>query len=321
MLQPMELRAIADTCLRISNEVATTSGFVPIRRLLERFDVSLVLRPLLVEGMLASIPSAPGSFSASKLAVLVDSESFELDDKAVSLEKEEDPLPARFRNTVAHELVHSLAFRPSMFGIQLQRSVNTDEKIADFVKQVERETERFSPLLLWSEKALNSLIESRDQAITPGELAVLAGKLGISRSVAISRLRLRRLQEGIFSAPWLRNVGIGIGTWTEGRRAIFRKWPLFASFDRNIAPHLIHRVSQQDRLPVAEVIGEEHGLVLTGGEYTRIRLRVPAGTADAPNTHQMPVMLSVEGGTPVPGAEFIYVIRTATENDDTPPEE
>src|SRR5207237_1246447 len=98
----------------------------------------------------------------TKFAVLLDSETFDVDDKVVARETEERPLPVRFRNTVAHELVHSLAFRPEQFGLRLQQDVGSEEKVSEFVKDVERETERFSPLLLWPEKALNDLLEKRD---------------------------------------------------------------------------------------------------------------------------------------------------------------
>src|SRR6266850_6062295 len=99
MLSASELHSIAEACTTISNEIATASGFVSVRRLLERFAVALHIRPLLVEGMLATIPQA--NSSRSKLVVLLDSETFGLTIKEVATEQEAEPLPTRFRTTVA----------------------------------------------------------------------------------------------------------------------------------------------------------------------------------------------------------------------------
>src|SRR5690242_18828138 len=104
----IDLQAIAKACVTISDEAATDSGFVPVRRLLDRFNVAIHMRPLLVEGMLASVPDDRGS-PRNKLTVLVDSETFGVANEEIRMESEAHPLPTRFRTTVAHELLHSLA--------------------------------------------------------------------------------------------------------------------------------------------------------------------------------------------------------------------
>src|SRR3954467_9480840 len=116
-----DLQSIAKTCVDISNQVGNPSGFVSIRRLLERFNVAIYIRPLLVEGMLVSLPE-PNS-ARTRLTVLVDSETFRVTNKEIAAEDEADPLPTRFRTTVAHELLHSLAFRPDYFGLRLKNKI------------------------------------------------------------------------------------------------------------------------------------------------------------------------------------------------------
>src|SRR5438105_4521541 len=123
-----DMQSIAGACLAISNEVGSPSGFVSVRKLLERFGVSIYIRPLLVEGMLASLP-VPES-CATKLTVLLDSDTFSVTNKDIAAEAEDSPLPTRFRATVAHELLHSLAFRPSHFGLRLQNPIDDDDAIS-----------------------------------------------------------------------------------------------------------------------------------------------------------------------------------------------
>jgi hypothetical protein len=317
MLAAKDLQSIARACTAISEGVADQSGFVPVRKLLERFDVSLVIRPLLVEGMLASLPGQFGEGTRSKFAVLIDSETFQgVTDKEVAGEAAASPLPPRFRTTVAHELLHALAFRPGQFGLRLEQPVDDEKRVSEFVEAIEHETERLTPLLLWPEKALNSLIHNRKRAITPGELANLTRQLGISRQIAVTRLRLRGQKDGLAYAPWLRDVAIGIAEWGEGGRALFRKWPLFANFDRNIIPSFIHSIASQDRLPATAVFDEEN-FAMRGGQYTAMTLLVDAGLKDTPKVQAMSVRVAIEGGVRKPGTEFFFVVRK-TRPDDKP---
>ena len=316
MLAGKDLQLIADTCTSISNAIAEPSGFVSVCKLLERFDVSLVIRPLLVEGMLASIPAEGRESQRSKLIVLIDGETFPVSDKEVALEDETRPLPARFRNTVAHELLHALAFRPSHFGLRLQHPVDNEERISALVKAIEQETERLTPLLVWPEAALNHLISSRKKAISCGELANLTGQLGISRQVAITRLALRKAKDGILYVPWLRDVGIGIIEWGQNGRALFRKWPLFVNFNRNIIPTFIFAIVSQDRIPASSVF-EDESFAMRGGQYNSMSLLVDAGLREDRKIETMPVVVSVEDGNRKSGTESFFVVRRKRIEDST----
>ena len=118
MLSSQEVAQFTEVCTKIGDEVADEGGFVKIRDLLDRFHASVIVRPLLVEGMLASINERPGSATQSqRWAVLVDSETYRVCDADIANESSSRPLAPRLRNTIAHELAHSLAFRPTEFGI------------------------------------------------------------------------------------------------------------------------------------------------------------------------------------------------------------
>ena len=128
LLSRDELARIADACTAIGNEVADENGFVPIRNLLARFHANLLIRPLLVEGLLASTEhGSENNLDAGRWSVLLDSETYQISELEVKAESQERPLPSRLRNTVAHELVHSLAFRPSEFGIRLRKQTDGKE--------------------------------------------------------------------------------------------------------------------------------------------------------------------------------------------------
>ena len=84
MLAPTELQRIASACAAIADEVADDSGFVSMRSLLARFQAHLLIQPMLVEGMLASIQQSNGGANGNdRWAVLVDSETYDVDERDV----------------------------------------------------------------------------------------------------------------------------------------------------------------------------------------------------------------------------------------------
>jgi len=315
MLAPTELSRIAEVCKGIGNEVADEHGFVAVRNLLVRFHASLLIRPLLVEGMLASIEQfSEASFGASRWAVLVDSDTYKVTELEVNEESHERPLPSRLRNTVAHELVHSLAFRPSEFGIVLQKHCNSEEKQNALVREIERETEQLSPLLLWSDKALVRLLSGRKRSLSVEELHEVCRTIGISRYVLISRLRLLRSTDlnKFLHRDGLRDIAIGIGEWVDGRNAVLRSWPLFVNFDRNIMPAFFRKLAHQDRLPAKTIFSDET-FAMCGGPSNVIEFVSDVGVETVPNVTKMKVECSVEQANKRTGSEFLYVIRKSEE--------
>jgi len=311
MLAPSELVRFAEVCTTIGNEVADENGFVPVRKLLARFHANLVIRPLLVEGMLASTERGSGNnVDASRWAVLLDSETYKISELEVKEESQERPLPSRLRNTIAHELVHSLAFRSSEFGIQLRRQNDSDEGQNALVREIERETERLSPLLLWSEKALGKLLSGRKQSLSVEELHEVCLSIGISRYLLISRLRLLRSNDpnGFLHRDGLKDIAIGMGEWVDGRNAALKGWPLFINFDRNVVPAFLFKLLDQDRLPAKTVFVDET-FAMCGGPSNIVEFVSDAGSETVQNATKMKVECSVEQTSKRTGSEFLYVIR------------
>ena len=167
MLASSDLRWIVDACTAIGDQVADDSGFVSMRRLLARFEARLLIRPMLVEGMLAYIERTDEpATGGSQWAVLVDAETYGVNEQDVESESQNRPLPERLRNTIAHELVHTLALRPSEFGISLKLNYQKSNNSGDLVRAIESYTERLSPLLLWSERALKQLLLGKREPLS-----------------------------------------------------------------------------------------------------------------------------------------------------------
>src|ERR1700686_3755132 len=149
-----DVAAFRQACIRIASDAVDGDGFVPIHKLLKRFHAQVVIRPLLVEGMLATQPG-----SQSEWVVLVDREVYGATKADVENEDANRPLPSRLRFTLAHELVHSLAFRASEFGIHLRSSIKTQDAKASVVEAIEKITDSLAPLLLLSEGALTEFFK------------------------------------------------------------------------------------------------------------------------------------------------------------------
>lgn len=314
MLNREDLVRISDACKAIGNEVADENGFVHVRDLLARFNANLIMRPMLVEGMLASIDSAQGNIDGGRWAVLIDSETYQLSEQQIKTESHERPLPSRFRNTVAHELVHSLAFRPSEFGIRLRSQSDSKVSLNDLVQEIEKETERFSPLLLWPDKALAKMLAGKERSLSVQELTWAYRSMGISRYVMINRLCLISPTDdaGFRYRTGLKNIAIGIGEWLDGRNAVFKCWPLFLNFDRNIVPEFLHKLLRQDRLP-ANVAIPDAAFSMCGGVNNAVEFVANAGSTANPASERMGLVCSIEHVERKQGSEFLYVIHKCKE--------
>jgi hypothetical protein len=302
-----EFSQLAQACLTIGNESAERTGFVPLHRLLARFQAQLIFRPLLVEGMLVKLQQRPGEQS---WAVLVDKEQHPFTAEDVQRESDNRPLPARLRNTVAHELAHSLAFRASEFGVQLRGLTAAGGSESALVERIEQETERLSPLLLCPESALIKLVQKEGQVLTADALRHECRRLGISRQLLINRLSLIGLgtDKGPTYYKGLRNIGIGVGEWAAGGKATFRNWPLFVNFDRNLLPAMFFEIRRQDRLPASSVFSDPD-FVLGGGANLACQLDTAAGTSAVPNAGKMRISCEVETTNRRPGSSFLYTVH------------
>ena len=312
MLGRGDLHRMAEVCNAIGNDVSDDSGFVPIRDLLARFNSRLLLRPLLVEGMLASTSdaSAGNGNERSRWAILVDSDTYQVGEDAIATESTATPLPVRFRNTIAHELVHSLAFRAPEFGVRLKVSPDDAETLSEVVISIERETEDLSPRLLCPEKALSKLLQGKKEQCSADEFVNLARRLGISRQVLVNRLRMLHPTEpnGFRHSNGLRDIGIGLAEWNNWRGAVLKGWPLFTNFSRNIVPAFFFKLSRQNGL-LAQDVWHDDSFAMCGGAMKVVDMVTNAGTPSAPDSGKLKVRLSFEECDRNGGAEFLYTVH------------
>jgi hypothetical protein len=311
MLVPTDLGRFAQVCAAVGNDVATDEeGFVAIERLVSRLGARLLLRPLLVEGMVASLGQTDSaSQSKGQWAVLIDSDTYPITPAELQSEAFGNPLPWRFRNTVAHEVVHLLAFRANEFGVRSQDVTTLRGRQEDIVKAIERDTEKLSPLLLWPEKAIEKLVTNRTEPISILDLVETSRVMGISRQVLISRLNLipesdpLRLKQ----TRRLRNVAIGVAEWIDKKVASLRKWPLFINFDRNIVPSFLLNLKKQERLSASLVV-QDKSFGMCGGWNSTVKFECHAGVPEAIDAHSMHVQLSMEWVERAPGNAFFFVV-------------
>lgn len=310
-MSPSALTQIARVCVDISNEVSDEHGFVSMRKLLARFHARLIIQPLLVEGMLASVQSDYKSMSdAAEWAVLIDSETYPVDMRDIENENLARPLATRLRNTIAHELVHSLAFRSSEFGLRLNVESKRKLGVEELVKEIEKETERFSPLLLLSERALAQLLTNKQGPIAIEEICEFRRKFAISRYVFINRLNLLRAidENALLSKKTSRNIAIGLAEWCERGKSVIRKWPLYFNYDNGIVPAFLLEAMQKDYLPIEATVSDSD-FIMCGGARNSVKLVVDAGTTAAPRERRLNCEISAESGIRKIGSQFLFVVH------------
>lgn len=306
-----ELKQLARRCVETANRAAEPDGFVPIRSLLKAFGAELIVQPLLVEGMLAIPTAANANLNGPNWRVLVDQDRFPISPLDLENEASSNPLPVRLRNTVAHELVHTLGVKYRDGAVEIHRRQEAKGTVADVLHEIEAETEGLSPLLLISEKALLTMANASLGNDFAGFLSRTGKHLGVSREVLVSRLRsLVELDDaGMRFREPLRNAGIGIGKWMDSSRFLIRNWPVFLNFDSGIAPEpLLRRTrkADEDKAPglTLEGLGAPDSSTLVFG------VELPFGTVQVPRSLTMPSLVSIEHSQRKPGDLFIFTVRS-----------
>jgi hypothetical protein len=109
-------------------------------------------------------------------------------------------------------------------------------------------------------------------------------------------------------APGLRNIAIGVAERTNDERLVFRSWPLFSNFDRNIVPAFLLRVKNQDRMPIWDVAGEDDWKRL-GPDVNTVAAEVDAGTEMTPASTKMSIELEIERGSSRHRGDLLFVVR------------
>lgn len=296
-------------CLRLADSLSDESGFLPVRSLADHFSIEVVFRPLLVEAMLASVPAS--NEARPKWLVLVDSDRFPKGQMDFENETADQPLPGRLRNTIAHEILHSLSFRANESDFEFRMERHAGEKQEDFVNRIERETEDLSPLLLIPEKCLLRL--ARGSRTTFRSILELQRNCAATRDVLVNRLRIwmRDDTSGSLYGGGVENIGLGIGCWEAGK-AYFIDRPVYANFRNNHLPHLFTQLASQKKLSVLQVTGDL-GFVLNGGAETTITIDGHRN-GEFLDYLKMRIRLSVEPKAASRNGKFLFFVEKLPES-------
>ena len=296
-------------CVEEAEKLAQSDGFVSVDAIARRFQAEIIVRPLLVEAMLASLtPEAlAGQGSGPRWVVLVDSERFSVTAEDIRNESSARPLPVRLRNTVAHEIVHSLSFRNGEFGFTFLTSQKKGEERNAFIQRVENETEELSPLLLVPQSMIAA--QCREPELCIENLCVLRSQCGISRDVLINRLCLlsKHDPEDIRYGTCLDNIAVGRGEWINESEARLASWPLYSHFDRGLIPNVVTAIRQKRGMLAVEVTDDSSFWLNGGGSCN-------AEFEDSESRYQLSysrtkIRFSVEQTDRRAGTSFLFLIR------------
>jgi hypothetical protein len=307
-----ELKELAKVCTEIARQASDSEGFVPIHRLATAFRAEVEFRPLLVEGVIAAPKSRrDGGVESIPWKVLIDSETHRVTPNAFVGENAHAPLSHRLRNTIAHELAHSLSFRAGEFGYRLEKKKGGRETHDEFVARIERETEKLSPLLLIPDLSLET--EFSNTEATLQKVCAARERWAVSREVFVSRLNL------LFQWPetnplqysrGLRNVGLLVGEWIAPDRATLLEWPTFAHFDNGIVPEFLIGLRGRAKPNLTELLPWPN-FGLNGGRENEIQGDVTAGTSANPRGEKLAVTISMEGASRERGERFFMLVRAS----------
>lgn len=296
-------------CLALGEEASDKQGFVSVRGLLHRFDAELVMRPLLVEAMLCEASeTASVADRTSRWRLLVDNEKYEVSGAQLEEESPATPLPERFRNTVAHELTHSLAFRAKEFGVALALPARgKGESAAALVADIERRTEQLSPLLLMPDSVVDRWFPSTLPQLSIEHLMSARKGMAVSRHLLIQRLNLLAEYGSrvLIERQCFQDAAVGVGTWTREGGAVFSGWPLFMKFQNGDPPAFVSMLRKAKSVGSSTVV-DEPTFVLNGGANRSVVLKAPAMKY---SRGAQWLELSVEPVRARAGATFLFLAR------------
>lgn len=280
----------------ISEKSADSQGYVPVHRLAESFQAEIEFRPLLVEGVIARPKEIGG-----KWKIFIDSETHARTTESLAGETSANPLPSRLRNTLAHELAHTLAFRSEEFKIEIKGSRE------EFVAQLERETENLSPVLLLPYSGIQELCA---ESLSIENLVAFRKAHTVSNEVLVQRFEmLRRLENHALQfAPALTNIAIGTGEWKNNDTPVLSPWPVFSKFS-GLIPYLLTQLKNKQTPSLANNF-KDVDFVVNGGAVFTSRGLIDAGTSQNPSGDHMPVEIQIEETGKSAGIKFLWMIKS-----------
>jgi len=292
-----ETRSLATLCSDTANKAADLDHFVPVSKLVELLGAEINARPLLVEGMLAA-PTTGG-----KWLVLVDSDSGRFIEKTYREECAGNSLQPRLRFTIAHELGHLIQLKSEDRSAKKASKAKTAKSI---VRDLEREADKLSPLLLVSEAALEEFCSNANKANLKDFISA-RHRWGISREVLVQRFNL--LAE--FDRPGhrhkarIRNLVLGIGEWKGSKKVELCDWPRpFRNLDENLAPaFLLNPATESESV---ETVFSANEFCFNGGPEMSADGEVWMGTSSWPHSERRTVRITVEDTGRRTG-KFLYI--------------
>jgi hypothetical protein len=298
------------SCMQIANEEALDSGFVPVRKLAARLNAQVVFRPLLVEAMIAA-NTAPtdGEYDWK---VLLDVNRFGADSEIFELEDDKSHMSYRSRNTIAHELLHTFAFKkeggkfvPKLFEWKEQRGSKT-------VNFLEDEAEKLSSLLLIPEASLLKFLAPERELVGIRDLVFAYHKYGVSRQVFINRFKQLCMDDAekvLTRRRCLRGVAIGMGEWTSESSYSLKTWPVFQNFENRYQPDFILEAKslRSNSIDMSQDFGAD--FYLCGGNADEVVFTAHEGTARFPETNRCEFRLSVEKVARRPYQKFLFILH------------
>jgi len=294
-MSPQQFKDLIRLASDIAEKSADAEGYVPIHRLAESFQADIEFRPLLVEGMIARPKETGGRWK-----VFIDSETHPRTAESLAGESSANLLPSRLRNTLAHELAHTLAFRSDEFKIEIKG--NREE----FVEQLEKETENLSPVLLLPYSGLQKLCE---ESLNIEKLVAFRKAHSVSNEVLVHRFDvLRRIDNHALQfAPALTNIAIGTGEWKNNDTPVLSPWPVFSKFN-DLIPYLLTQLKNKQTPSLGDIF-KDSDFVVNGGASFVARASIDAGTTQNPSGDHMLVEIQFEETGRTSGTKFLWFLN------------
>jgi hypothetical protein len=291
------------------NEEALPNGFVPVRKLAQRLNAEVVFRPLLVEAMIAANQApAVGEYDWK---VLLDIDRFESDSRIFENENDKSHMSFRSRNTIAHELLHTFAFKkeagkflPRLFEWEKQGGAKT-------VNFLEKEAEKLSSMLLIPQDSLLKFLAPERNQIEIDHLVPEYQKYGVSRQIFINRLRHLATEdnERVLNRPCLKNILVGMGEWTSPTSYSLKTWPVFLNFKNNFRPAFLLEAQSNRSDSIIVSASLESSFYLCGGQHGEVTFEGYMGTEKFPETARCEFRLSVEKVERRQYKKFLFMIH------------
>jgi hypothetical protein len=271
ILSGLELSKIHKACSDLANAASGSDGIVDVGKLCNQLNARIVLRPLLVEGMLAR------AGNNEEWLILLNSEEFPTD----ALHDLKHPKSVRLRSTVAHELLHVLSFHGTEFGVDFNSDKPTGMSKEEYVERIEKETDKFASLLLLGQDGTRELFKCRELR----DFQNFMTKHALSRYLLIQRLNHAKKLERDSLRRSLNQFALGI--IKEGR---IQSWPLFYYYENGIVPEFIHNLTEK------KLVTQSHLEELADRRFSKsdLTLKLPAGTPRGRNTDTLDCRLYVE---------------------------